>query len=59
MRTSYHSHSVESHETAVRVRWPPACEDVNPETEDRSLLDSVVKAVTENTSLYVIVICRF
>jgi hypothetical protein len=46
------------------VRWPPACEDVSPEAEERPLLEditkqsSAVKTVTENTSLCVTVICK-
>jgi hypothetical protein len=25
------------------VKWPPACEDVNPEVQERPLLEDVIK----------------
>jgi hypothetical protein len=30
------------------VRWPPACEDVNPEAEDRPLLEDITKLSSED-----------
>jgi hypothetical protein len=30
------------------VRWPPACEDVNPETEERRLFENVTKQSNED-----------
>jgi hypothetical protein len=42
------------------VKWPPACEDVSPEAEERPMLkplpSSAMKTVTENTGLCVTVI---
>jgi hypothetical protein len=32
----------------VNVRWPPACEDVSPEAEDRPLLEEVTKQCSED-----------
>jgi hypothetical protein len=44
------------------VRWTPACEDVSPGAEVRSMLEDIpggaAKAVAENTGLCVIVICK-
>jgi hypothetical protein len=45
------------------VRWPPACEDVRPESEERPLLEAItkqrlVKTVTANTGLCVIMIYK-
>jgi hypothetical protein len=30
------------------VRWPPACEDVSPEAEERPLLEDVTKHSSED-----------
>jgi hypothetical protein len=30
------------------VRWPPACEDVTPEADDRPLLEAATKPRSEN-----------
>jgi hypothetical protein len=65
-RTSCHYGRVlrlQLEEEEVGVRWLPACEDVSPVAEERPLLEAatkqrLVKTVTENTSLCVIVICE-
>jgi hypothetical protein len=41
------------------VRWPPACEDVIPEAEERSLLEDVTNQISEvRGCLCVTVICK-
>jgi hypothetical protein len=30
------------------VRWPPSCEDVNPETKERPLLEAATKQRSED-----------
>jgi hypothetical protein len=30
------------------VRWPPACEDVSPEAEERLLLEDITKQRSED-----------
>jgi hypothetical protein len=35
-------------ELEVDVRWPPACEDMSPGTEERPLLEDVTKQSSEN-----------
>jgi hypothetical protein len=30
------------------VRWPPSCEDVSPEAEERPLLEDVTKQSSED-----------
>jgi hypothetical protein len=46
----------------TKTDWPPACEDVSPGAEERTLLEAItqqlVKTVTEDTSLCMIVICE-
>jgi hypothetical protein len=45
-RSSYHYKRVlrrQLEDYEVGVRWPPACEDVSPEAEERPLLEDVTK----------------
>jgi hypothetical protein len=37
-----------SEEQEVGVRWPPACEDVNPGAEERPLLEDFTKQRSED-----------
>jgi hypothetical protein len=32
----------------IGVRWPPACEDVSPRTENRPLLEDITKQRSED-----------
>jgi hypothetical protein len=45
-------------EYEVGVGWSPVCKDVSPEEEARPPLKPLPSNVTENTGLYVIVICE-
>jgi hypothetical protein len=51
MRTSCHYERVfrwQFEEEEVGERWPPACEDVGPEAEERPLLEDVTKQSSED-----------
>jgi hypothetical protein len=51
MRTSCHYERVlrrQLYEQEFGVRWPPACEDVNPAAEERPLLEDVAQQRSED-----------